>query len=59
MGRILTNLVVVAAKVHALASPGIEVSLHVDRTAGALVLANGPVLLKGLGTIDGWLVGAG
>lgn len=33
--------------------------LHVDRTARALILANRPVLLKGRGAIDGWLVSAG
>jgi hypothetical protein len=49
----------VVAKSHALAGPGIEVSLHVDRSAGALVLANRPVLLKGPGSIDRWLVGTG
>jgi hypothetical protein len=49
----------VLTELHALAGPRIKVSLHVDRTAGALVLANRPVLLKGRGTINGWLVGAG
>lgn len=34
-------------------------SLHVDATAGALVLTNRPVLLKGPGAINGWLVGTG
>jgi hypothetical protein len=52
------DLVVVLTKSHALAGPRIEVGLHVDRTAGALVLTNRPVLLKGRGTINGWLVGA-
>jgi hypothetical protein len=52
------DLVVVLTERHALAGPGIEVGLHVDRTAGALVLANGPVLLKGLCAVDGGLVGA-
>lgn len=46
-------------ELHALAGPSIEVGLHVDRSAGALVLTNRPVLLKGRGTIDRWLVGAG
>lgn len=32
--------------------------LHVHTSAGALVLAHGPVLLKGRGAVDGWLVGA-
>jgi hypothetical protein len=49
----------VLTELHALAGPRIKVSLHVDRTAGALVLANRPVLLKGRGAINGWLVGAG
>jgi hypothetical protein len=53
------DLVVVLTERHALAGPGIEVGLHVDRTAGALVLANGPVLLKGLCAVNGGLVGAG
>ena len=45
-------------KLHALSSPGIEVRLHVHTTAGALVGAHRPVLLEGLGAIDGGLVGA-
>jgi hypothetical protein len=53
------DLVVVLSKRHALAGPRIEVRLHVDRTAGTLVLANRPVLLKGLCAVDGGLVGAG
>ena len=53
------DLVVVATKSHALAGPGVKVSLHVDRSAGTLVLANRPVLLKGPSSIDGWLVGTG
>lgn len=53
------DLVVVATKGHALAGPGVKVSLHVDRSAGTLVLANRPVLLKGPSSIDGWLVGTG
>ena len=53
------DLVVVGTQVHALAGPGIEVSLHVNRAGRALVLTNRPVLLKGLGAINGWLVGAG
>jgi hypothetical protein len=53
------NLVVVATKSHALAGPSIEVSLHVHGSAGALVLANRPVLLKGPCSIDGWLVSTG
>jgi hypothetical protein len=53
------DLVVVLAEVHALAGPGIEVSLHVNRAGRALVLTNRPILLKGPGAINGWLVGAG
>jgi hypothetical protein len=53
------DLVVVVAKGHALAGPGVEVSLHVDRSAGALVLTNRPVLLKGPSSINRWLVGTG
>jgi hypothetical protein len=53
------NLVVVCSKLHALAGPSIEVSLHVDTTTSALVLADRPILLKGPGTINGWLIGAG
>lgn len=33
--------------------------LHVDGAAGALVLADGPVLLEGAGSINGGLVDAG
>ena len=46
------------AKVKAIASPGAEVGLHVDRAAGTLVLADRPVLAEGPGTVDGRLVGA-
>jgi hypothetical protein len=34
-------------------------SLHIDASAGTLVLANRPVLLKGLGAINGRLISAG
>lgn len=47
------------AETHALSGPSVEVSLHVDATAGALDLADRPVLLKGLGAIDRWLVHTG
>ena len=53
------NLVVVVAETHALGSPSIEVVLHVDAAAGALGLADRPVLVEGLGTIDRGLVVAG
>lgn len=47
------------AKVEAIASPGVEVGLHVDGAADALVLADRPVLTEGPGTVDGRLVGPG
>lgn len=47
------------AKSHALAGPGVKVSLHVDGAGRALVLTNRPILLKGPGAINGGLVGAG
>ena len=54
------NLVVVLSpQGHAKSSPGVEVSSDVDRSAGAVVLANGPVLLEGRCAINGRLVGAG
>ena len=40
------------------AGPGVEVVLHVDGAAGALLLADGPVLVEGGGAIDGGLVDA-
>lgn len=46
-------------KAHASLSPSVEVSLHVNRAAGALVAADGPVLVEGLGAVDGRLVVAG
>lgn len=46
-------------KAHASLRPGVEVSLHVDGTAGALVAANGPVLVEGLDAVDGRLLVAG
>lgn len=46
------------AELHALSSPCIEVGLHVDRAGAALVCADGPVLVEGLGAIDGGLVDA-
>ena len=45
------NLVVVLTQLHALRSPSVEVSLHVDASTGALVLANRPVLLESLGAL--------
>jgi hypothetical protein len=52
------NLVVVGTELHALGGPGIEVGLHVDGTGAALVLADRPVLVEGLGAVNGGLVDA-
>jgi hypothetical protein len=49
----------VLAQVEAVAGPGLEVVVHVDRAADAPVLAHGPVLLESPGTVDRGLVGAG
>lgn len=53
------DLVVVLAQVEAVASPSLEVVVHVDGAADTLVLANGPVLLEGPGAVDRGLVGTG
>ena len=37
----------------------VSTDLHVDTASSALVLADRPILLKGPGAINGWLVGAG
>lgn len=50
------DLVVVLAQVHSLTSPCIEMSLHIYRATGALVLPHRPILLKGPRTIDRRLV---
>lgn len=52
------DLVVVGAELHAHGGPGVKVLLHVDGAGAPLLLADGPVLLKGAGAIDGRLVGA-
>lgn len=39
--------------------PGSKVGSHVDRAAGALLLADGPVLVKGTSTLDRGLLNAG
>lgn len=52
------NLVVVGSQFHSLSSPSVKVRLHVDRAAAALLLTHRPVLLKGLGAVDGRGVGA-
>lgn len=38
-------------------SPGVEVSSGIDSAAGSLALTDGPVLLKGLGALNGRGVG--
>lgn len=53
------DLVVVRSEVEAVARPGVEMVLHVDRAADTLVLANRPVLLESPGAIDGRLVDTG
>jgi hypothetical protein len=53
------DLVVVRAKVKPIASPSVEVGLHVDGAADALVLADRPVLAESSGAVDGGLVGPG
>ena len=52
------DLVVVLPKIHAMRSPGVEVVLHVDSASDALGGADGPVLLKGLGSVNGGLIRA-
>lgn len=47
------------SKSHASRIPSIKDSLHVDGAAGALVAADGPVLVEGLGAVDGGLLHAG
>lgn len=41
---------------HAGVLPGLEDDPHVDSAALALLLADGPVLLEGLGAVDGRLL---
>lgn len=53
------NLVVVSAQVQSDLGPRVKVGASVDGSAGALILTDRPVLLKGAGTLDGWLVGTG
>lgn len=52
-------VVELSSQVHSVGSPGFEVSSNIDRSAGAVVLADRPILLKGRRAIDGRLVGAG
>jgi hypothetical protein len=49
----------VVAQVHASIGPSIEVCLDIHGTLAALVLADRPVLVEGLGAVDGWLLHAG
>ena len=53
------DLVVVLAELETHLGPSIKVRLGRNSSAAALVLADGPVLLKGPSSIDGWLVGTG
>lgn len=53
------DLVVMLAQIHAVPAPGVEVVLHVDGSARALLGADGPVLLEGPGAVDRGLVGPG
>jgi hypothetical protein len=46
----------VVTEVHTRRSPGIEVVLHVNGAAGALVAADRPVLVESLNTVDGRLL---
>jgi hypothetical protein len=53
------DLVVVGTELHAVLLPSLEVSTNIDATGGSVILADGPVLLKGLSTVDGGSVGTG
>lgn len=53
------DLVVVSTQVHAQLSPSIEVVGSGNSSSDSLVLANGPVLGEGSGSLDGSGVGAG
>ncbi len=52
------DLVVVRPELKAVLGPRVEVGADVDRARGAMVLANGPELVKGAGALDGRLVDA-
>lgn len=56
---IIDDLVIVLAELYAFGGPRTEVSLHVDRVAGVLVLMNRPVLLKVRSTINRILIDKG
>jgi hypothetical protein len=53
------DLVVVGTELHAVLLPSLEVGTNIDATGGSVILADGPVLLKGLSTVDGGSVGTG
>lgn len=53
------DLVVVGTELHAGLRPGIEVGADIDAALGAVLLADGPVLLEGLGAVNRGGVGAG
>jgi hypothetical protein len=53
------DLVVVVAGLEAVLGPSVEVVGHVNGTGGALALADGEELAKGLGSGDGGLVDLG
>ena len=46
------------AELQAESRPGVEVGLHVDTTAGALVPPHTPELRESRSALDTWLVGA-
>lgn len=51
------NLIVVVTKGHTGALPGVEEGAHIDSAACAVLLADGPVLLEGLNSINRRRVG--
>ena len=53
------DLVVVGTELHAVLLPSLEVSTDIDATGGSVILADGPVLLKGLSAVDRGGVGTG
>lgn len=53
------NLVVVAAELETGLSPSVEVGLNIDGSANTMVGADGPELVEGSGSLDGWLLDTG
>lgn len=53
------NLVVVAAELETGLSPSVEVGLNIDGSANTVVGADGPELVEGSGSLDGWLLDTG